>query len=326
MEEQKLVCGIDVSKATLDICYNKTGHKKLFERKIKNNNEGHVQLFKMLGTNYTYIMENTGLYALKLNYLLNSHGADVRVENAMVIKRFLQMHMERNKSDKTDAKWIYRYALEREAPVWQAPTQVQLYCTQLLSNIEFYTKKETMFRNYLKSLESYPFLSNDVLKSCKKNLANIQNDTIKLETKLDAYLSKRYGNLKKNLTTIPGFGPKVVAYLIILTNGFKKFQNHQQLIAYAGLAPKEYSSGTMEAKKRICKMGNANLRKTLYMCSLTAIKCNKACKEQYTRLKGRGKNGKLALIAVCNKLLKQAFAIGTSGVPYCEDHISVPKH
>jgi transposase len=33
----------------------------------------------------------------------------------------------------------------------------------------------------------------------------------------------------------------------------------------------------------------------------------------------KGKNGKLALIAVCNKLLKQAYAIVTSGVPYQAD-------
>ena len=33
----------------------------------------------------------------------------------------------------------------------------------------------------------------------------------------------------------------------------------------------------------------------------------------------KGKNGKVALIAVCNKLLKQAFAIIKSGVPYQAD-------
>jgi hypothetical protein len=32
-----------------------------------------------------------------------------------------------------------------------------------------------------------------------------------------------------------------------------------------------------------------------------------------------GKNGKLAMVAVCNKLLKQACAIVKSGVPYQAD-------
>jgi transposase len=42
----------------------------------------------------------------------------------------------------------------------------------------------------------------------------------------------------------------------------------------------------------------------------------------FDRLVAKGKNKKLALIAVCNKLLKQAFAIVKSGVPYQADFCS----
>ena len=60
----------------------------------------------------------------------------------------------------------------------------------------------------------------------------------------------------------------------------------------------------------------------LYMCSLTAIKCNKACKELYDRLKAKGKNGKLALAAVGNKPIKQCVAIAKSELPYDEKYLS----
>jgi len=40
-----------------------------------------------------------------------------------------------------------------------------------------------------------------------------------------------------------------------------------------------------------------------------ACKNNKTCKTLYDRIVAKGKSKKLALIAVCNKLLKQAFAI-----------------
>ncbi len=60
---------------------------------------------------------------------------------------------------------------------------------------------------------------------------------------------------------------------------------------------------------------------TLYMCSMSAIRYNKSCKEKYDRLKENGKKGKLALIAVSNKLLRQAFAVATKEVPYQEGHI-----
>jgi transposase len=36
----------------------------------------------------------------------------------------------------------------------------------------------------------------------------------------------------------------------------------------------------------------------------------------FERLKGKGKNGRVALNAVGNKLLKQCFAVATSGVPF----------
>jgi transposase len=49
---------------------------------------------------------------------------------------------------------------------------------------------------------------------------------------------------------------------------------------------------------------------------MSAIRYNKACKDVYGRLRSAGKVGKAALIAVCNKLLKQAFAIATKGTIY----------
>ena len=52
------------------------------------------------------------------------------------------------------------------------------------------------------------------------------------------------------------------------------------------------------------------------MCSFNACKHNKACRDLYERIVAKGKRKKLALIAVCNKLLKQAFAIAKSGLIY----------
>jgi transposase len=103
----------------------------------------------------------------------------------------------------------------------------------------------------------------------------------------------------------------------VYTEGFTKIQNHRQLIALAGLAPTEHTSGTSVWGRRcICKMGNGYLRNVLYMCSLSAIRHNEACKELYERLKAKGKRSKITFIALCNKLLKQAFAIATKGTMY----------
>jgi transposase len=52
------------------------------------------------------------------------------------------------------------------------------------------------------------------------------------------------------------------------------------------------------------------------MCSFSAKKTDVACADLFDRLVAKGKNKKLALIAVCNKLLKQAFAIVKLSIPY----------
>ena len=145
----------------------------------------------------------------------------------------------------------------------------------------------------------------------------LSREVVKLETRLNDLLTGWQGEQLKRLSSIPGLGKRAVALLIVYTNGFKKIQNHRQLIALAGLAPREYTSGkSIRGRRGICKMGNGHLRNVLYMCSLSAIKYNTACKELYQRLKANGKRSKVALIAVCNKLLKQAFAIATKETVY----------
>ena len=105
--------------------------------------------------------------------------------------------------------------------------------------------------------------------------------------------------------------------LIAGTNGFKSFETHSQLSAYMGLAPTERTSGSsVRGRSRISKRGNPKVRSHLFLCSFTACMCNPQCKALYERLVAKGKSKKLALIAVCNKLLKQAFAIAKTGLVY----------
>ena len=113
--------------------------------------------------------------------------------------------------------------------------------------------------------------------------------------------------------------------LLLFAGGFARLDTYRQLIAKAGLSPREHASGTsVRGKARITKMGGALLRGKLFVCSFSAKKSNAACNALYERLVAKGKNGKVALIAVCNKLLKQAFAIVKSGVPYQANFTKIP--
>jgi len=55
------------------------------------------------------------------------------------------------------------------------------------------------------------------------------------------------------------------------------------------------------------------------MAAWSASRCNKACQALYQRLLQKGKPTKVALIAVANKLIKQAFAIAKAKTKYQDD-------
>ena len=55
---------------------------------------------------------------------------------------------------------------------------------------------------------------------------------------------------------------------------------------------------------------------------MNAMKTNAACKALYERLRANGKTGKQALIAVCNKLLKQVFAVVKNNTLYQPNYCS----
>jgi transposase len=323
MKSQEFVAGIDVSKNTLDIYFNDSQAKE-HSFKVANDASGHQLLLKRLGTKRTYVLESSGPYYLKLAFLIKNKGGDVRVENPICIKRFIQMNLERNKSDQKDARWIYHYAKAREIRPWQLPSKLQLECQQLIGAMELYKHQLVMLQNQLHSLEQIPLQCKQVSRSLQNTTEVIEAEIEHLEQKLQHRLQRWQGAQMRSLSSIPGLGKRAVALLITYTDGFTKVQNHRQLIALAGMAPREYTSGTsIKGKRGICKMGNGRLRSVLYMCSLSAIRHNSACKNLYERLKAKGKNGKLALIAVCNKLLKQAFAVATKGTLYQPNYCSL---
>ncbi|MFT7084110.1 MAG: hypothetical protein ACJAT0_002607 [Nonlabens sp.] len=78
------------------------------------------------------------------------------------------------------------------------------------------------------------------------------------------------------------------------------------------------SASSVKGRPRISKIWNQKFRNLLFICSFAASKYNKACREIYEGIVVKGKSEKLALIAVCKKLLKQVFTIAKSGLKY--DH------
>lgn len=69
MKSQNLVCGVDVSKDTLDLYYNDAEGKEHY-LKVNNDIKGHELLLGKLGIQRTYVMESSVPYYLKLAFAI----------------------------------------------------------------------------------------------------------------------------------------------------------------------------------------------------------------------------------------------------------------
>ena len=311
--------GIDISKDVFDVV-NSEGNYCQYE----NNFKGFRKFLKELDINSHCVMESTGYYHQQLAYYLLEKEIKVSVENPISVKRFIQMKLSKIKTDKSDAKMICAYAQHVELKLWEGQSKHQIICLQITRLVSTYFKQTTALKNKLHGEEALGNPCKLVIVSLKRSLRNVEKEIKMLETKLLGLVKLEHQDLLTRIETIPGLGKKTSIMLLVLTDGFERFSSSGELCSYAGLTPTIRQSGSsVRGKARISKMGNQKLRNLLFMCSFTACKHNKACKAIYDRIVAKGKSKKLALIAVCNKLLKQAFAIAKSGLVYDNEYRSI---
>ena len=311
--------GIDISKNVFDCYGSNQGHLQ-----FKNNEEGFVKFLKTIQYNTLVVMEATGYYHYRLAQFLYKKQVIVSVVNPLSVKRFIQMKLAKVKTDKSDAKAICEYGIINEVPLYNALTDTQSECLQLFRLQDSFLKKRTATKNKLHGEEVLGIPSKWVYRSLKRDKKHLDKELKGIEDKLLTLVKQDHQAQLTLLRSIPGIGLKTALFLIVVTDGFKKFETAKQLCSYVGITPTIKESGSsVRGRSRISKVGNRKLRNLLFMCSMSAYKQNKSCRSIFERITNKGKSKKLALIAVSNKLLKQSFAIVKSGLPYDETHVSV---
>jgi transposase len=318
MTKDRKIYGIDISKEVFDVYNDRKGHYQL-----KNDLSGFKALLKSLPKAGLVVMEATGYYHYLLAQFLHKNGVLVSVVNPLSVKRFIQMKLAKVKTDKSDAKSICEYGEFNDVPLYNALTDLQSECLQLFRLLDSYTKKSTATKNKIHGEKTLGVPSKTVYSSLKRNLKHLQKEMLVLEDRLLELVKQDQQHQLTLLQTIPGIGLKTALFLIVVTDGFKKFETASQLCSYVGITPTIRESGSsVKGRSRISKVGNKKLRNLLFLAAFSACKYNKACKALFDRIVAKGKSKKLALIAVANKLLKQAFAIAKNGLPYDENFVS----
>jgi transposase len=310
--------GIDISHLVFDVTDSDGNYYQ-----FKNSLIGFKKFMKLLDFNSHCVMEATGYYQYQLAYYLQENSVVLSVENPLSVKRFIQMKLSKIKTDKSDSKLICEYAKQVDLKLWQGNSKHQLECLQMTRLLSVYTKQSTMLKNKLHGEAVLGHPSKLVVTSLKRSLRQLKKEIDTIEEKLLLLVNEVHKDVLTRLKSIPGIGKKTSLMLVVLTDGFDRFKSGSELCSYAGLTPIIRQSGSsVNGRARISKIGNQKLRNLLFMCSFNACKYNKGCKAIYDRIVAKGKSKKLALIAVCNKLLKQAFAIAKSGLIYDDTYRS----
>ncbi|MCI0557837.1 MAG: transposase, partial [Nitrososphaera sp.] len=148
------ILGIDVSKATLDVCLVLEGTKH--KARFKNSSVGFEELLVWLrmrtSQNIHVCMEATGRYSDAVAAYLFDHEFIVSVVNARLIKNHAGSQLLRSKTDKLDAAVIADYCLKNQPPAWSPKSEAILELQEINGQMDATTKMIADQTNRLKSL------------------------------------------------------------------------------------------------------------------------------------------------------------------------------
>lgn len=145
----------------------------------------------------------------------------------------------------------------------------------------------------------------------------IQQQLNQLEAQIAELLTEIPGATQ--MLRIPGLGLSTVAGFLAEVGDLSLFTNWHQIRKLAGLNLKEDSSGIHKGKTIISKRGRARLRALLYRGVFFLVAKNPEFKVLHKHFKTRGDNPlkpKQSLVALCGKLIRILFTMGTRHVEY----------
>ena len=313
--------GIDVSKDSFVAAYpTKSGYTT---KTFPNTTSGVRKFVNSLPADCHCVMEATGNYSMLLLYLLQQANIIVSMENPQKIKHFARAMLSTTKTDEIDAKLIATYGEKMTPAPYKIPSESIILLKQKRTVLRQLKKQLTATINLQQSLAVLPKQDPASKVAIEQTIKFLRKQISKMEEEITNLSNKEFGRQVKLLTSIKGISVTIASALILATGGFTYFSNAKQISRFLGLCPTYQQSGTsVNFKGHINRNGDTHLRSQMYVAAFASIRCNAACRETYERLRARGKSGKLAVVAVANKLIRQAFAVVTNNRPYIDGYVS----
>ncbi len=123
--------------------------------------------------------------------------------------------------------------------------------------------------------------------------------------------------LGKLLLTVNSIGPPTAARIIAAVGDPARFKSASAFAAYVGVVPGLKQSGKQNARRaKLAPLGNARLRRALWMPVLGAVRRDPWLRNFFDRLKASGKPHKVALIAAMRKMLMAIYSVAKNRRPF----------
>ena len=321
MSTYSTVYGIDVSQATLDIVQLSQEHETFYQ--IENTTKGILAWLEQIGKQQAVlcVLEPTGCYSRRLLHYLTHYQIAVSLVNPIQSNAFAKALGIISKDDQQAARCLALMGQRLDLALYQHQDEAMQRRKQLLMGINALKKQRQMLRNQLHALDNQIVFEPKVVQALKQTLSTVETQLQSLEEELNDLSDEEHQQQFELITSIVGIGPKTAHLLLSATGGLQHFKFARQLSKFAGVVPYSHRSGSsVRTKGPITKKGNRSLRASLYMAAIVAKKYNLACKDLYERLRRAGKSHKKAMVAVMNKLLRQAFGVVHTGVSFDNQH------
>ena len=332
----KQTVGIDVSYKTFDARFGTIDTQQntiISQAKSFKNSTAGFKLFLKWLKNYilpnniplVFVMEATGVYYEHLAHFLLQHGYLVAVVLPNKIRNYAKSLESKSKTDPLDAAVITRFGLERKLSLWTPPSDTLKTLRDLCREYHCLKANISQIKNQLHALKSSFKPHKESFKRKTQLLIFLERQVSLIKKELRALVKTEtdLAQRLKKIKTAKGLGDMTILTVLSETRCFELVTNQKQLASYAGFDIVFNDSGLKKGKTSISKKGNSFIRKALFMPALSACRANPQMKELYKRLVSKGKNKKLAIIAVARKLLLLIYTLWKTNSVYVPNYKSV---
>ena len=313
MSALSVTVGIDVAKAHVDVCVLGT-HSDV--QRFANDVDGHSALAAALQSLDVglVVMEATGGYEAALACALQAVGLHVAVVNPRHARDFARSMGRLAKTDAVDARMLAEMAavLVHREDLARYLRPVANECQQWLAALV--TRRRQLLAMLGSERQRLQITNRKLHPSIEAIITVIKAQLDDLETQMVGHVREHFGELDGLLQSTNGIGPVASATLIAQLPELGRL-NRREIAALVGVAPMSNDSGNRKGRRRV-QGGRFEIRRVLYMATLTAARYNPVIRAFYERLKAAGKLPKVALVACIRKLLTMLNAMVRTGKPW----------